>query len=185
MMKRAILWLGILVSTSPLAAFGADITNIEARLVNEDIMVSAGMSLDEKNLEDIKKGISREITFYIDLFRSWQTWPDEFVTGKKFTHILKSDQIKNEYIATSSDGSTVTKKRFKDFDSMLHWVMYIQNLKLIGTKELEPADYFVRITAESRIRTLPPVIGYILFFVPEREFKVTRDSRVFTIGRPR
>lgn len=184
-MRRIILCLTVFALFFPSVSPGAQITNIETRIMNDEVVVSAGLSLDEKNLEDIRKGISREITIYIDIFRAWKTWPDEFVAGKKLIRILKSDPVKNEHIATSSDYNALVKKRFKDFDSMLQWALHIRNLGLAGIKELEPADYFVRVTAESRIRTLPPVIGYLLFFVPEREFRITRDSGIFTAGRPK
>ena len=48
--------------------------------------------------------------------------------------------------------------------------------------DIETASYFVRVSIESRIRKLPPVIGYLLFFVPENDFKITRDSPVFRAG---
>ena len=31
----------------------------------------------------LKRGISKEITFYIDLFKVWNIWPDEFIAGRK------------------------------------------------------------------------------------------------------
>ena len=184
-MRRIILYLTIFTLFFPFGAFGAEIANIDARLINDELIVTTGLALDDKNLDDLKKGVSKEITIYIDLFRSWKTWPDEFVAGKKIMQVLKSDPVKDEYIATSFDGITSTKKRFRDFDSMLQWALHIKNLKLINIKELEPSGYFVRVTAESRIRKLPPVIGYLLFFVPEKEFRVIKDSITFTVGKPK
>jgi len=55
-----------------------------------------------------------------------------------------------------------------------------RDLKLVNIKELEQAQYFVRITAESKIRKLPPVIGYLFIFVSENEFRIIKDSTVFT-----
>jgi hypothetical protein len=48
-------------------------------------------------------------------------------------------------------------------------------------RELEPGQYFVRVTVESKIRKLPPVIGYLFIFVSENEFKIVRDSALFPI----
>jgi hypothetical protein len=166
----------------PFSVFGAEITGPDVRLMDNEIVVTTGLVLDDKNLNDLKNGISKEITIYIDLFRVWKIWPDEFMAGKKFVRTLKSDPVKKEHIATSFDGTTLIEKRFKDFDSMLKWTLNIKDLKLLNTKELEPSEYFIRATAESRLRKLPPVIGYMLFFVPEKEFKVTRDSSFFTAG---
>lgn len=166
----------------PFSVFGSEIIGPEVRVVNDEVLVTTGLSLDEKSLNDLKNGISKEITFYIDLFKVWNIWPNEFISGKKLIKALKSDPVKKEFVATSFDGVTLTERRFKDLDSMLAWAVNIKSLKLINSKELEPAGYFVRITLESRIRKLPPVIGYLLFFVPERDYKLTRDSNTFNIG---
>ena len=167
---------------TPLSVSGADIIGPDARVVNEEIVVSTGLALDEKNLGDLKNGISKEITFYIDLFRFWRMWPDEFIAGKKIVKTLRSDPIKKEYTATTFDGTTLIEKRFKRFDSMLDWTLTIRDLKLINVKELQQSEYYVKVSVESRLRQLPPVIGYLLFFVPEKDFKLSKDSLSLITG---
>lgn len=165
----------------PSVLFAAEITDINVRLANSELFVSAALKPDTKTADDLSQGISKEFTFYIDLFRVWNVWPDEFVLGKKIVRILKSDQIKREYVATSISGQTHLEKRFKDLNSMMEWAMTIPELKLTSTKELEPGLYFVKVTIESRIRKLPAIIRSILIFVPEHEFKIFRDSPAFMI----
>ncbi|MGD0886446.1 MAG: DUF4390 domain-containing protein [Thermodesulfovibrionales bacterium] len=163
-------------------AYGADITGPDVQLIDDEVLASAELSLDETNLLDLKNGVGKEITFYVDIYRVWHMWPDEFIAGKKIIRTLKSDPVKKEFIATSFDGTTLIQKRFKDLDSMLTWTLSINGVQIIHIKELEPAKYFVRITVESHARSLPPVIGYLLFFVSEMAFKITKDSSPFTIG---
>jgi hypothetical protein len=158
------------------------ITGPEVKLHDSDIYVTTSLSLDENHLRELSNGITKELKFYIDLFRVWKVWPDEFILGKYLVRTLKSDPVKMEYTATSSDGSTLIQKRFKSFGSMLKWALSIDNLKLANTHELEPGEYFVRITVESKIRKLPPVIGYFMIFLPENEFRVKKDSPLITIG---
>ena len=166
----------------PSLSSGAEITGPEVKVQDNDIYITTALSLDEKYLQEINNGIKKEFRFYIDIFRVWKIWPDEFVLSKFFIRTLKSDPVKMEYIATSSDGSTLIHKRFKSFLSMSKWALSINNLKLANMKELEPGVYFVRVTVESKIRKLPPVIGYFMIFLPENEFKITRDSSYFTVG---
>jgi hypothetical protein len=163
----------------------AEIIGPEAKIVNNEIHVTTGLILDEKQLQDLKNGIAKEITFYIDLFRVWNMWPDEFVLGKTIVKTLRVDPVKKEYVAASSDGMTMTivEKRFNELDSLLKWSLIIRDLKLTNTRELEPADYFIRITVESRLRKLPPVISYLFFFVPEKEFTKVKDSSKFRVGQ--
>jgi len=147
------------------------------------IYVSTTLGLSRQGLDDLKNGIQKEITFYIDLFRVWTNWPDEFIFGKVITRTLRCDSIKGEFIATSLEGDTLIEKRFKSCDSLRRWALGIMSLKLSSTAELEPNEkYFVRVTSESRLRRLPPVIGYMLFFIREREFTISRDSVKFSPG---
>jgi len=161
----------------------AEIIGPETKIVNNEIHVTTGLILDEKQMQDLKNGIAKEITFYIDLFRVWNMWPDEFVLGKTIVKTLWVDPVKKEYVAASSDGVTIVERRFNELDSLLNWSLSIRDLKLTNTRELEPDGYFVRITVESRLRKLPPLISYLFFFVPEKEFTKVKDSPKFSVGR--
>lgn len=169
----------LLISSS--TSSGAEIIGPETKIANNEIYVTTGLMLDEKQIQDLKNGITKEITFYIDLFRVWDMWPDEFVLGKTLVKTLKCDPVKKEYVATSFDGMTIIEKRFNEFDTLLKWSLNINGLKLTNIKELEPDDYFVRITVESRLRRLPPVVSYLFFFVPEKEYRVVKDSSRFQV----
>jgi hypothetical protein len=170
-----------LVSFSSLSS-AAEITGPGVTLKNNEIYVSTSVSLEEKYLQELRNGIKKELIFYIDLFKVWKMWPNEFVLGEALKRTLKSDPIKSEIIATSSDGNIIIKKRFKSFESMTKWALSIDELKLTNTRELEPGIYFVKITVESKIRKLPPLIGPFIIFLSENEFRISKDSPNFRIG---
>jgi hypothetical protein len=166
----------------------AEINGPFVKIQDSDIYVTTGLTLDEKYFNEINNGATKEFRIYIDLFRVWELWPDEFVTSKYFIRTLKSDPVKMEYTSTSNDGVTLTQKRFKSLESMLKWTLSINDLRLANMRELEPGIYFIRVTAESRIRKLPPVIGYFMIFLPENEFKLKKDSspiRAGNAGKPK
>jgi len=165
----------------PRASESQTVTVPEVKLVNNDLFVSFSLSLQDKSLEAIRGGVDKELKFYVDLFKMWKVWPDEFVIGKAYVKTLKVDPIKKEYVATSNDGSLLIEKRFKSIESMMQWVVVFRDLKLTNIRELEPGQYFVRVTVESKIRKLPPVIGYLFIFVSENEFRIMKDSAIFTI----
>ncbi|MEW6213762.1 MAG: DUF4390 domain-containing protein [Nitrospirota bacterium] len=160
----------------------AEIATLGVDIRTEEIYVSISLTLDEKFITEAKNGIKKEVVFYIDLFRVWDMWPDEFVLGKSFVRTLKCDPVKTEYVATSFDGNILTEKRFRSFESMIRWSLSINDLKLLNIRELELGVYFVKVTVESKIRKLPPVIGYFIIFLSENEFKITKDSSFFSIG---
>lgn len=162
---------------------GAEITGPEVKLQEKEIYVTTALSLDDNLLQELRNGIEKEFRFYIDLFKVWRIWPDEFVTGKLLIKTVKCDPVKKEFIATSNDGSTLIEKRFKSFESMVKWADSINDLKVANTRELEPGVYFVRVIVESRMRRLPPVIDALLIFISENEFKIKKDSPQFNIGQ--
>jgi hypothetical protein len=175
----------IVVLLMPFASEGQNVSGPELKLSNDDLFVTFSLGLEDKSIEAIKNGVDKELKFFIDLFRVWKVWPDEFVLGKAYVRTVKTDPIKKEFTATSSDGSLLVEKRFKSFESMLAWTVSFKDLKLTNVRELEPGQYFVRVTVESKIRKLPPVIGYLFIFVSENEFKIVRDSALFPIERAR
>lgn len=166
----------------PSLSEGQEISGPEVNIRNGVIHVHFDLTTGQKFVQGIKDGIDKELKFYIDLFRIWKIWPDEFIAGRSFTRTLKVDPIKEEYVATSLNGNVLIEKRFRSFDSMLAWVLSFKDVKLVATHDLEPGQYFVRVTVESRIRKLPPVIGYFIIFLSENEFKIHKDSVAFTIG---
>lgn len=164
------------------SAFASEISAVNVKLLNNELLITTSVNSDPKFIESMNEGMSKEFVFYIDLFRVWKIWPDEFVIGKKLVKVLKSDPIKREYVATSIEGNTHLEKRFKDVESMVGWAMNITEIKLTNVRELEPGTYFVKVTVEATIRKLPPVIGYMLFFVPEKEFSIYKNSPTLQIN---
>jgi len=184
-MYRHILRFAVLMTALllPLSVWAQEIEGPDVRINDGHILVSARLDLSEEQLAAISKGISKEITLYVDLFRVWRGWPDEFVLGAELHRTLSCDPVKNEFVATSLAGNTLREKRFSDCESLLKWALTLNDIKLAETSELEPANYFVKVTAESRIRKLPPVVSYLFFFVKEKEFSIDKDSESFPVNR--
>jgi len=161
----------------------AEIAQLDITVKENHIYVSTAVSLDKKHLEELKQGIKKELQFYIDMFKIWNIWPDEFITGKLYIRTIQFDPVKTEYIATSRDEHTLTEKRFTSFESMLQWALSIHNVDITIPQDIEHGAYFIRVTVISKIRKLPPVLRDLLIFIPENEFKIKKDSPVFSMGR--
>jgi hypothetical protein len=174
-----------LIACSSVWAGETEINGPELKLQDNQIRVTTSLSLNDKSLQELRNGVTKELRFTVDLFRVWKVWPDEFVAGKAFIRTLKGDPVTMEYQAISGDGSTVVQKKFKSFESMIQWALSITDVKLANIRDLEPGVYFIRVTVESKIRKLPPVIGYFMIFLPENEFKIRKDSPYFSAGTPK
>jgi hypothetical protein len=168
----------------PLSARAQEVVGPSVKINEGQVVASTALNLSEEQLEDISKGISKEIEIYVDLFRVWRSWPDEFILGAKFTRTLSCDPVKKEYVATSLYEYTLREKRFSNCKSLLDWALNVEEVKLASVAALQPGEYFVKVKAEGRVRKLPPVVGYLFFFVKEKDFKITGKSKFFTINEP-
>ncbi len=177
------LFLLLTILIAPHISFAAKIIGPEFRVNEKSIEVSVSLTLDEGQIGLIRDGIPQELAFYIDLFRKWDIWPDEYVHGKRIKRIINADTIKGEFIARSFNGESHEKKRFSSFESMLEWALTIRDLPLPHNHLPVDGVYFIRVTVESHKRTLPKMIGYVLFFVNDRDFKIMRDSKSFRLRR--
>lgn len=176
------LMVSLMTFTPRTSAADNEIIGPELKFQDNQIYVTVSLSLQEKSLQELRNGVTKELRFQIDLFRVWKMWPDEYIVGKSFVRTLKSDPVTLQYKATSNDGNTILQRKFKSFESMIQWALSVSNTKLAHTRDMEPGTYFVRVTVQSKIRKLPPVIGYFMVFLPENEFEIRKDSAYFSVG---
>jgi hypothetical protein len=178
-----LLWLTVVlfILSARESGFASEIAPIGVRQVNNELFATSTLQPDQKLVDDLGSGLSKEIVFYVDLFRHWKVWPDEFVLGRKIVRVLQSDPIRREYIGSNTEGNIRTIKRFKDLDTMIAWAMNINDLKLTNVKALETGDYYIKISAESILKKLPPVVETVIFWVSTKEFSVYKDSPLFRI----
>jgi hypothetical protein len=172
----------ILISSSAMA-LTPKILEPEIKIKDNNIIVNTGL-IHTSDLETIiNSGIEKEIVFTIELFRVWKLWPDEFVMSKKIRRIIKYDNLRGQYLTSSYDGvSLQTKKKFADFNAIMkNWFFTVDKINLANIKELETGNYYIRVVVESKSREVPPVIGFLMLFIPEVEMSLARESRVFNI----
>ena len=167
---------------APALAGAAELAGPYVKHLEGNIHVDTSITLASEELKDIRKGISKEVVFYIDLFRVWNNWPDEFIAGTKFKRTILCDPIKREYVSTSLNESQLIEKRFSNCEDLLVWALSVEDHMLSTSRGLAAAPYYVKVKAESRLRRLPPVVGYLFFFVKEKEFEITGTSTTFRLG---
>ncbi|HDK16892.1 MAG TPA: DUF4390 domain-containing protein [Nitrospirae bacterium] len=112
----------------------------------------------------------------------WKFWPDEFVVSKRIERVIKHDRLRGQYRTVSTYGNVQSERKFRDFDTMKSWTFTFNDINVANIRELEPGSYYVRVVAESRSRELPPIIGMLMFFIPEVEMSLAKESYPFTVG---
>ena len=93
MSRNYSIFLLFVIMLMPLASESQTISGPEVKLVNNDLFVTFSIGLEDKSIEAMRKGVDKELKFYIDLFKVWKAWPDEFVLGKAYVRTVKVDPI--------------------------------------------------------------------------------------------
>jgi hypothetical protein len=166
----------------PVQGNTSDITTINFRQADRDLIVNAFLQFDQKIIEDINEGLPKEIIFSVDLMKSRKLWPNDIVKSVVIVKSLQSNPIKREYIGTLIQGREKKVRRFKDVSSLITWGCSIEELKLPDIDIEENGEYFIRVSAESRMLALPAVVDYLLFFLPTKEFNVSKDTYLFKLS---
>ena len=148
---------------------------------NNDIILNSEIT-NVKELENtIKSGVKKEIVFKLELLRSWRFWPDEYIASKKITRTIKYDNLRKQYLISSSDSSKIAEKVFMDFDNFKDWIFTVKDVNLANTKELEAGKYYIRVIVELRNIEQLPVVGFFINFIPEVEMSLVKESEPFIV----
>jgi hypothetical protein len=166
----------------PAPGSSSDITTINFRQVNRDIIVNTSLQFDQKIIDDLNDGLPKEITFTVELIRSRKLWPNEVIKSRVIFKLLHSNPIKREYIGTSIEGKDRIVRRFRDVSSMIAWGGTLQELRLADIDVEEDGEYYIRVSAESRMLALPSVVDFLLFFIPTKEFSVSKETHLFRLN---
>ncbi len=181
-MQRVVTFLILLtVIIAAKTASSEEIIGPEVVFNGSSARVSLTLTLTEEQITSIREGLQKELVFYVDLFRKWHVWPDEFIRGKKLTRTLNANIVKGEFKVVSVDETTILEKRFSSFDSMLRWALRIRDIQISLSELQEDGIYFIRITIESIKQKPPQFYSYVLFFVDDKDFKIKKDTEEFKI----
>lgn len=153
----------------------------EVEIKENNIIVNSGINNVKEFEETIKSGVAKEIIFKIELIRSWRFWPDEFVVAKKITRVVKFDNLREQYHVSSDYGNSLVEQHFKDYNLIKDRIFVTGAVNIANIKELDPGKYYVRVVVESKGTEEPPLVGFLMHFIPEVEMRLARESKTFIV----
>jgi hypothetical protein len=113
----------------------------------------------------LHSGIPMKFTFYVELFRTRNNWPDDELMSREFSHTLQYDSLKEQYRVELEENKNKTTT-FTPFAEALELMDEINGLKVIELDKLLPDNsYELRIKAELYEKTLPMSLHYVIPFV--------------------
>jgi len=154
----------------------------DVKIINNNIIVRTSIA-DIADLEQtVKSSIGKEIIFTAELMRVWDFWPDEFIVSKKIRKIVKYDNLRDQYRTSWRDGLVRTDNILTEFNTMKNWILSEDSISIANIKELEPGSYYIRIVVESKSREKIPLLGLLMYLVPEVEMSLVKESQPFVAG---
>ncbi len=113
----------------------------------------------------LHSGIPMHFTFFIELFRTRNNWPDEELASIEFSHTLKYDTLKEHYQLEIEEQKN-RKATFETLDEAMRVMNEINGLRVIELTKLQPDNsYELRMKAELYEKTLPMNLHYVIPFI--------------------
>ena len=119
----------------------------------------------EEMLQGLHNGIPIQFTFFVELNRARQYWPDERIVEMSFRHTLRYDTLKETYRVEMEEMGQKTFS-FPSLAEAQRAMSGINGLKIIKLSALVPNDsYTLRIRAELSRKTLPMGLHHVIPFI--------------------
>lgn len=167
----------------PAWAGGERIDDLRIDYEDGRIVVSAVLKpgLTSSINHDIRKGISKDLYYYLVLKRRQNLWFDEEKAAVTIKHRIKFNLLKQEYVVTTRLPSGTTQTVLPDFESVRRLVSRVERVPVAETRQLQRRRaHLISVKAEMKAPQLPLYLDYFLFFIPFLEIDTPwADSALF------
>jgi hypothetical protein len=173
-----------LLATAP-AASGANerIDRVTVTPKDGRLYVSAALvpGLPSGTDEDLRKGLPKDLYYYLVLKRRQKNWFDEEVVAVTVKYSLKYDLLKQEYVVSVRVPSGTTRTVVRDFAAARDLVSRVDQVPVAEVRQLSRRKtYVVSVKAEMKAPKMPLYLDYFLFFIPFLDVATEwRDSASF------
>jgi hypothetical protein len=172
---RFTVWFFIVLFLLPQAGYAQDavLTNIIVTNTRDDLLVylTVKNAFPPNIQETINSGVPATFTFYINLYKVRNFWPDKEIAEITINNTIKFDSLRKEYIVTRpwESDRPVTTTSFEEAKKLM---TEIDSLPVVPLGRLERnMQYQIRAKAKLSKLTLPFYLHYVLFFVSLWDFE--------------
>lgn len=122
-------------------------------------------SLTPEMISILNSGIALKFSFFIELYKITENWPEEQIIARTFQHIMSYDTLKENYRVTLEEDNNMILS-FKSLDEAQKVLNELNGVKVIALKQLIPDNrYKLKFRAELYKKTLPLSLHNVLPFV--------------------
>ncbi len=122
-------------------------------------------SFTSEMIETLHSGIPLRFSFFIELYKTTDNWPDELIVERNFQHIMTFDTLKENYRVTLEEDNNKVLS-FRSLFEAEKVINEVNGVKVEKLKGLLPDNrYKLRMRAELYQKTLPLSLHNILPFL--------------------
>jgi hypothetical protein len=122
-------------------------------------------SFNSEMIEVLHSGIPLHFTFYIELYKTAENWPDELISSITLQHTMEFDTLKESYKVTLEEEKNKTHT-FRSLFEAQKFINEINGAKVVELEQLIPENlYKIKIKADLYRKTLPLSLHNILPFL--------------------
>lgn len=137
-------------------------------------------SFTSEMIEILHSGIALRFSFFIELFKTTEKWPDELIATHNFQHAMTFDTLKENYKVTLEEENNKVLS-FRSLFEAQKAINDINGARVVELKQLLPNNlYKLRIRAELYQKTLPLSLHNILPFLSWWDIETDWHTILFT-----
>ncbi|MDK9709318.1 MAG: DUF4390 domain-containing protein [Desulforhopalus sp.] len=113
----------------------------------------------------LRSGIALKFSFFIELYKTKENWPDEQIASLVFQHIMTYDPLKENYRITLEEENNKTLS-FKTLEEAQKALNELNGTKVVALQQLIPDNsYKLKLRAELYQKTLPLSLHNVVPFL--------------------
>jgi hypothetical protein len=122
-------------------------------------------SFTSEMIEILHSGIALRFSFFVELYKTKENWPDELIVTQNFQHVMTFDTLKENYRVTLEEDNNKVLS-FRSLFEAQKEINEINGARVIELKQLLPDNtYKLKLKAELYQKTLPLSLHTILPFL--------------------
>lgn len=160
----------------------ATINDLTATTTDNSLIVFATLenSFNSEMIEILHSGITLRFSFFVELYKLTDKWPNELITTRNFQHLMSFDTLKDSYKVTleEDNNKVISVRSLVEAQKIIN---EINGVKVVDLQQLLPDNrYSLKIRAELYQKTLPLSLHNILPFLSWWDVKTDWHAITFT-----
>ena len=161
---------------------GAVIKELTATTSDTHLIVFGTLenSFTSEMIETLHSGITLRFSFFVELYKTTEKWPDELIVANNFQHVMTFDTLKETYRVTLEEDNN----RELSFRSLFEAQKVINEINGAKVEELNGLipdnQYKLRMRAELFQKTLPLSLHNIFPFLSWWDIETAWHTITFT-----